>query len=93
MMVYLDKAYNKCKYIHMNGRACVQIILDANGKDTNIYSKILNAYHNLLVNLAALENGINTDIGTLKRDRGCVFIILHGNIQSKIPAVYKISVI
>ena len=41
----------------------------------------------------ALENGINPNIGTLERDRVCIFIILYGKLQRNIPAVCKLGII
>ena len=52
---------------------CVKLPLYVYGIDDSIETKILKTPHILLVHLAALESGRNTDIGTLNKDRGDIF--------------------
>ena len=71
--VHLDQADPKCNYSCMTCRDCVQLPLDVDGIDTSIDNQMLKPPHDLLVHLAALENGIKPDIGTLKKDIGDIF--------------------
>ena len=57
----------------MNFRACVQLPLDEDGIYFSIDTQILKIPLDILVHLEALYNGINSDIGTLKKDRGGLF--------------------
>ena len=50
----------------MTCRACVQLTLDVYGIYSSTDNKILRTPRILLVYLAALDNGRNPDIGTLK---------------------------
>ena len=56
----------------MNYRACVKLPLDINGIYYRIYTKILKIII-IIVHLEALENGRNTDIGTIKKEREDIF--------------------
>ena len=58
----------------MNCRACVTLSLDVDVIYYIIDTKILKNPHDILVHSAALENGRNSDIGTLKKDRGDIFL-------------------
>ena len=69
MTVHSDQADPNCNYSRMTCRACVQLPLDVYGIDT----KILEKPHDLLVQLAALENGRNPYIYTLNKYRGGIF--------------------
>ena len=73
MMVHTDQADPKYKHSCITCRSCVQLTLDIYGVDARVYTKILKTTHILLVHLTALENGINPDIGTIKKDRGDIF--------------------
>ena len=57
----------------MTFRAWIQLPLDLGGIDSSIDTKIQRNPHIILSNLAALDNGRNPDIGTLKKDRGDIF--------------------
>ena len=57
----------------MTSRACVQLPLYSNGIGVIIDSQITNTPHGILVHLAALENGINSDIDSLKYIYGVYF--------------------
>ena len=57
----------KCIHSCMTCRACIQLPLDVDGVNSSIDTQILKTPRDGLVHLAALENGINPDIGTLKR--------------------------
>ena len=72
MTVHPDQFDPKCNYFHMTCRACVQLPLGVDGIYASIYTQILKN-NILLVHLAALDNGRNTDIGTLKKDKGGIF--------------------
>ena len=57
----------------MNCRACIKIPLDVYGIDASIDTQMMNTPHDILVQLAALDNGRMIDIGTLKKDKGDIF--------------------
>ena len=57
----------------MDCRACVQIPLDLYGLDSSIDTQMLKTPHDLLVHLEALGNGINPDIGKLKKNMRDIF--------------------
>ena len=61
------------KHIRITCRACIQLPLDVDGIDSRICDQMLNPPHYLLVHLVDLDNGRNTDIGTLMKDRGDLF--------------------
>ena len=67
VIFFLYKANSKrtCKCI--NSRLCVTLPLDENGVYSSINSQIPNAPCNLLVHLSDLDNGINPNIGALKK--------------------------
>ena len=73
MTVQPDQDDPDCNYSRMNCRACVQRSLYVDGTDASSYTKIIKKSHDLLVHLAALDNGRNPDIGTLKKYRGDIF--------------------
>ena len=73
MTVHTDQADPKCNHSCMTCRACIKLPLYVDGIDSSIDTQILEKYHILLVHLAALDNGRNPDIGTLKKDRGDIF--------------------
>ena len=73
MAVHPDQADPNCKHSRMACRAFVQLPLDVDGIDTIIYTQMLKTPHDLLVHLAALDNGRNPEIGTLKKERGYTF--------------------
>ena len=57
----------------MTCRACGQTPLDVYGIDTSINIQMLKTPHDILLHLTALYNGRNTDIGTLKKEKGDIF--------------------
>ena len=57
----------------MTCRACIQLLLDLYGIDASIDTHMLENLHIILVHFAALDNGRNPDIGTLKKYRGDIF--------------------
>ena len=57
----------------MTCRACVKLLLDVDGIGDIINTQILKTPHDLLIHLAALENGINPEIGTLKKEKREIF--------------------
>ena len=73
MMVHLDQADKNCKNSILTFRECIKLPLDVDGIDASIDTQMLKTPHDLLLHLVALENGRNTDIGTLKKDRGDIF--------------------
>ena len=73
MTVQPDQADPNCNYSCMTFRACVQLPLDVDGIDSRIDTQIMKTTHDLLVHLAALDDGRNTDIGTLNKYRGEIF--------------------
>ena len=73
MTVQPDQADPKCNYSYMTFRACVQLPLDVDEIDSSIDTQIMKTTHDLLVHLAALDDGRNPDIGTLKKYRGDIF--------------------
>ena len=54
----------------MNCRACVQLPLNVDGVDAIINTQMLENPHDILVHVAALDNGRNPYIGTLNKDKG-----------------------
>ena len=70
MTVHPDQADPNCNYSCMTCRACVQLSLDVDVIDSSINTQILKTPHDLLVHLAALYNGINPEIGILKKEKG-----------------------
>ena len=66
-----DPNYN---YSRMTCRACVQLPLDVDEIDASIGTQMQKKPHDILVYLAALDNGRNPDIGKLKKDRGDIFL-------------------
>ena len=81
MTVHLDQNDPNCKHIRINFRACAQLPLDIYGIDASIYTQNLKKPHDILVHLEALENVINTDIGTLNKDRVDIFSELWAKIS------------
>ena len=72
--VHPDQADPNCNYSHMACRACVQIPLDVDEIYYSIDTQMLKTPNDLLVHLAALDNGRKPYIGTLKKDRGDIFL-------------------
>ena len=62
-----------CNHICITFIHCVQLALYVDGRGASIDTQILKHPHILLEHLAALENKINPDIGTLKKERGDIF--------------------
>ena len=54
-------------------RACVKLPLYGNGIYASINTQMLKTPHDLLFRLADLYNGINPEIGTIKKEKGCIF--------------------
>ena len=73
MTVQPDQDDPNCKYSHMNCRACVQLSLDIDGKDSRIDTQMLKTPNDMIVHLADLDHVRKPDIGTLKKDRGDIF--------------------
>ena len=73
MAVHPYQADPKFKQIRMSCRACVQLLLDVDEIDASINNQILKTPHDLLFHLAALGNGRNPEIGTLKKEKGDIF--------------------
>ena len=69
-----DQADPNYNYSCMTFRDCIKLTLDVDGKDASIDTHRLEKPHILLVHLVALDNGRNSDIGTLKKDRGDIFL-------------------
>ena len=66
--------------------ACIQLWLDVYGIDTRIDTPMLKKSHNIIVHLAALDNGIKPDIYTLKKCRGDIFLeCCAESFKAKIP--------
>ena len=75
MTAHPDQADPKFKHNPMTLRECAQFQLYADGIDAIIDNKMLKTLHIIIFHLAALENGRNPDISTLKEDRGELFQI------------------
>ena len=73
MMVNPYQADTNCNHSHMTCRYCVQLSLDLNGIDYSINTQILKIPHDILFNLAALDNGRKPEIGTIKKDKIDIF--------------------
>ena len=73
MMVHPDQADPKCKHSLMIFRAYVQLPLYLDGIDDIINTLMMKTPHNLLVQLAALDNRRKIDIDTLKNYKGDIF--------------------
>ena len=61
------------KNSRMIWRACVQLQIYENDIDASINTQMLKTPHDLLVQLAALDNVRSTVIGTLKKENGYIF--------------------
>ena len=57
----------------MTPREHVQPPLDVDGIDSSIVTQMLKPPHTIIDHLVALENGRNTNIGTLNKYRGGIF--------------------
>ena len=57
----------------MTCRAYIQLPLKLGGLEARIDTQMTKILPGLLVHLAGLDNGINPDIGTIKKDRGSIF--------------------
>ena len=73
MAVHPYQAEPIYKHSCMTSRACVQLPLDVDGIDASINSQIMKTPNDLLGHLAALDNGRNPYIGTLKKEKGDIF--------------------
>ena len=73
MEVHPYQADPNCSYSCMTFRACVKLPLNVDGIDARINTQMLKPPHDLIVQLAALDNGINPEIGTLKKEKGYIF--------------------
>ena len=71
--VYPDQDDPKFNYICMTFRACIKIPFNVYGIYASIYTQMMKKPHVILVHLVDLYYGRNTDIGTLKKDRGDIF--------------------
>ena len=58
----------------MTCRACVQLQLDVDEIDAIIDTKMINPPHDLLLHLETSDYGRKTDIGTLKKYSGDIFL-------------------
>ena len=74
MTVHPYQTDTNCKHSRMSSRACAKLPLDVDGIDDRIDTQILKTPHIILFHLAALNNGRNSDIGTLKKERGDIFL-------------------
>ena len=73
MTVHTDQYDPNYKHSHMAYRACVQIPRDVDYIDSSMHTQMLKTPQDLLVQLAALENVRNQEIGTLNKERGDIF--------------------
>ena len=73
MTVQPDQADPNCNYSRLTCSDCVQLLLDVDGIYFSIDNQMMKIHHDMLVQLADLDNGRNPDIGTLKKDRGDIF--------------------
>ena len=73
MAVHPDQADPSCKHSRMTFSAFVQPPLDLDGIDASINTQMLKTPHDLLFHLEALYNGINPEIGILKKDKVDIF--------------------
>ena len=73
MTVHPYLAEQNCKHSRMTCRSCVQLLIDVDGIDASINTQIMKTLHDLLLHLAALDNGRNLDIGTLNQEKGYIF--------------------
>ena len=70
MTVHPDQADPEYNHSRMNCRVFFQLPLDVYSIDASIYNQVLKTLHIFLVHLVSFNNGINPDIGTLKKERG-----------------------
>ena len=61
------------KHSRMTWRACVNLQLDVYGIEASINTQILKTSYDIIVHLEALDNGINTDIDILNKEKGDTF--------------------
>ena len=73
MTVHPDQDGPKWKHGRMMCRAFTQLPLDVGRVDASIDTQMMTPPNIILVHLAALDNGRNPDIGTLKKDSGDIF--------------------
>ena len=73
MMAHPDQADLNFNHSRITCRTCSKLTFDANGIDSIFDTQMLKASQVLLVHLADLDNGIKTDIFTLKKDRDEIF--------------------
>ena len=82
----------KFKHNRMTGRACDKLPLDTNGIETSINTEMMKTPHIILFHLEDLENWINTDIFTLKKDMGDIFSGCYNGIF-KAKFLYYVNVL
>ena len=70
IMVHPEQDDPNCKHGCMTCRSCIQLPLYLNWVDDSINTQTLETSHDLLSHLAALDNGRNPEIGTLKKEKG-----------------------
>ena len=73
VLVHPDQADPNYKHSRMTCRAFVQLPIDEDEIDAIINIQILKNRHDLLVHLAALDNGIMPETGRLKKEKGDIF--------------------
>ena len=73
MAVHPEHADPNCKQSRMTFRACVKLPLYVYGIEAIINTPMPKTPQDILVHLAALENGINPKISTLKKEKGDLF--------------------
>ena len=73
MTVHPAQADPTCKHSIMNCRACVKLLLYLDRIDARINIQMMRTTHDLLFHLAYLDNGRKAEIGTLKKEKGCIF--------------------
>ena len=88
MTFHPDQADPKCNYSCITCRACVQLPLDLDDIDSRIDTQMLKTPHDCLVHLAALDNVIKPDIGTLKKDTSDIFSEFCAEIFKEIFILY-----
>ena len=73
MTVHPDHVDPKSNHSHINFRDFFQLPLDVDCIDDIINTQMMKPPHIILLRLEALGDGINPDIGTVKKDRGEIF--------------------
>ena len=73
MKVHPEQAYPNYKHSCMTWRDYVQLPLYVDEIDAIINTQVMKNPNDILFHLVALYNGINLDIGTLKKEKGDIF--------------------